>query len=69
MYSEREERWSNFISDQYDEYIKENCTCNADECSCISFQEFESDYLESLENQWLACCEDNKSPEYLECIM
>lgn len=46
--------WADYISEQYEEYMMQNCTCHRsdEECNCITFEQFEANYVQDLQDQW-----------------
>ena len=46
--------WADHISELYEEYMAQNCTCHRsdDECNCMSFEAFQEDYIQTLREAW-----------------
>lgn len=46
--------WADYISEQYEDYMAQNCTCHRsdEECTCLSFEAFEEEYLQNLRDAW-----------------
>lgn len=46
--------WADYISEQYEDYMAQNCTCdrNGEECICLTFEEFENTHLKDLQDEW-----------------
>jgi hypothetical protein len=46
--------WADYISEQYEYYMAQNCTCarSDDDCNCMTFKQFEANYIKHLQDQW-----------------
>lgn len=58
--------WADYISEQYEEYMAENCTCSSsdEECTCMSFEKFSDSHMQDLQEYWAKqACEDVESYE------
>ena len=48
------EDWADHISELYEQYMADHCTCASsdEECTCMGFEEFSDSYVEELREAW-----------------
>ncbi len=58
------DKWDEYVSEQYEEYMAQNCTCatSDEECPCMTLQQFNNYCLDQLEEYKEALCEYEDSP-------
>ena len=65
------DRLDEYIAEQYESYMAQNCTCASSdkECDCMTLSEFEDDHMYVLEQSYLSSLDlDLNLEELSRCL-